>query len=49
MRRTIFEEEHEIFRDSARAFFQNEVEPYRDKWHEQGAVDRKTPRLSTDT
>ena len=41
MDRNIFEEEHEMFRDAARAFFQNEVKPHTDKWHEQGMVDRE--------
>ncbi len=30
-----------MFRDAARAFYQNEVKPYSDKWHEQGMVDRE--------
>ncbi|MEM6574121.1 MAG: acyl-CoA dehydrogenase family protein [Pseudomonadota bacterium] len=37
--RTIFEEEHEMFRDATRRFLQAEVEPHRDRWAEQGAVD----------
>ena len=41
MDRNIFEEEHEMFRDAARAFYQNEVKPHSDKWHEQGIVDRE--------
>lgn len=41
MERRIFDEEHEMFRDSARRFFQNEIEPHRDKWREQGQVDRE--------
>jgi acyl-CoA dehydrogenase len=39
--RLIFEEEHELFRDSARRFFQKEIEPRRDEWHERGIVDRE--------
>lgn len=44
MERRIFESEHEIFRDSARRFFQKEVEPHRDRWHEQGQIDREIYR-----
>lgn len=40
MKRRIFDEEHEMFRDSARSFFQNEIQPHADKWQEQGIVDR---------
>jgi acyl-CoA dehydrogenase len=41
MDRNIFEEEHEMFRDSVRSFMQNEIGPNSDKWHEQGIVDRE--------
>ena len=41
MNRRIFDEEHEMFRDSVRSFLQNEVQPHSDKWHEQGIVDRE--------
>ncbi|WP_367112010.1 acyl-CoA dehydrogenase family protein [uncultured Psychrobacter sp.] len=37
--RTIFEPEHEQFRDSVRRFMQNEIAPFADKWREQGYVD----------
>ncbi len=37
--RTLFEEEHEVFRDAARRFFREEIEPHRDTWYEQGQVD----------
>lgn len=40
MLRTIFEPEHEQFRDSARRFFQNEIGPHGERWREQGCVDR---------
>jgi len=40
MKRRIFDDEHEMFRDSVRSFLQNEIQPHRDKWHEQGIVDR---------
>ena len=41
MGRKIFDEEHEMFRDSVRSFMQNEIQPNGDKWHEQGIVDRE--------
>ncbi len=41
MNRKIFNEEHEMFRDSTRSFLQNEIQPHSDKWHEQGIVDRE--------
>ena len=41
MKRKIFDEEHEMFRDSVRSFMQKEIQPHSDKWHEQGIVDRE--------
>ena len=41
MDRKIFNEEHEMFRDSTRSFLQNEIQPHSEKWHEQGIVDRE--------
>ncbi|MDH4047029.1 MAG: acyl-CoA dehydrogenase family protein [Gammaproteobacteria bacterium] len=41
MNRNIFEEEHEMFRDSVRSFMKNEIQPHTDRWHEQGIVDRE--------
>jgi acyl-CoA dehydrogenase len=41
MIRRIFDEEHEMFRDSVRSFMQKEIGPHRDRWHEQGIVDRE--------
>ena len=41
MDRGIFEEEHEMFRDSARSFLQNEIGPHADRWAEQEIVDRE--------
>ena len=41
MKRQIFEEEHELFRDSTRRFFQNEIGPRRERWAKQGHVDRE--------
>lgn len=39
MKRLIFDEDHEMFRDSVRRFMQTEVEPHIDKWREQGICD----------
>jgi len=44
MERRIFEPEHDMFRDSVRRFFRNEVEPHRDRWYEQGQIDREIYR-----
>jgi acyl-CoA dehydrogenase len=41
MRRTIFESEHETFRDAARRFFQAEIGPHSERWREAGVVDRE--------
>jgi len=41
MDRKIFDEEHEMFRDSVRNFMINEIRPHSEKWHEQGIVDRE--------
>ncbi|MGB5623446.1 MAG: acyl-CoA dehydrogenase family protein [Gammaproteobacteria bacterium] len=44
MERTIFDMEHDMFRDSVRKFLQREVAPHVDCWHEQGIVDREVFR-----
>ena len=41
MDRIIFEEEHEMFRDSVRTFMKNEIGPQQEKWNAQGCVDRE--------
>ena len=41
MTRRIFDEEHEMFRDSVRSFLTNEIQPHSERWHEQGIVDRE--------
>jgi len=41
MKRKIFDEEHEMFRDSVRSFMQNEIQPHSDRWREAGIVDRE--------
>ncbi len=38
--RTIFEEEHNMFREACRDFVEAEVRPNVDRWHEQGYCDR---------
>jgi len=41
MNRRLFDEEHEMFRDSVRNFMKKEIRPHSDKWHAQGIVDRE--------
>ncbi|OPX06863.1 MULTISPECIES: acyl-CoA dehydrogenase family protein [Gordonia] len=41
MKRTIFEPEHDQFRDSVRAFLTKEAVPHTEKWEAQGLVDRE--------
>ena len=41
MGRYIFEEEHEMFRDSVRSFLKNEIQPHGERWREAGIVDRE--------
>jgi acyl-CoA dehydrogenase len=41
MERNIFDEEHEMFRDSVRSFMINEVQPHAERWNEEGIVDRE--------
>ncbi len=41
MDRNIFDDEHEMFRDAARSFYKNEVQPHGERWREQGIVDRE--------
>lgn len=40
MERTLFREEHELFRRSVRGFIDAEIKPNQEKWAEQGMVDR---------
>ncbi|MFJ9025601.1 acyl-CoA dehydrogenase family protein [Streptomyces sp. NPDC102259] len=40
MRRTIFTEEHELFRDTARTFYLRECVPHTERWERAGQVDR---------
>ncbi len=41
MDRLIFDEEHDMFRDSVRSFMQNEIRPHGERWREEGIVDRE--------
>jgi alkylation response protein AidB-like acyl-CoA dehydrogenase len=41
MRRTIFEEEHELFRASVRQFVEKEIVPNVERWEHDGLVDRE--------
>ncbi len=38
--RTIYEPEHELFRDSVRKFLETEAEPFHHQWEKEGQVDR---------
>ena len=40
--RTLFNADHETFRDSVRRFMKDEVMPHDERWMEQGYVDRKS-------
>lgn len=39
MQRLIFDEDHEMFRDSVRRFMQSEIQPNVERWREQGSCD----------
>ncbi|MFM7274198.1 MAG: acyl-CoA dehydrogenase family protein, partial [Gammaproteobacteria bacterium] len=39
--RTLFSDEHEIFRASVRKFLENECAPHHERWEEQGHIDRE--------
>jgi len=40
VKRTLFDEEHDLYRDSVRRFVATEVVPHRERWEQQGKVDR---------
>ncbi|MBX3182538.1 MAG: acyl-CoA dehydrogenase family protein [Polyangiaceae bacterium] len=46
MKRTLFTEEHELFRSSFRTFIQREVLPKQEQWNHEGVVDRGTWRAA---
>ncbi|HEY4598156.1 acyl-CoA dehydrogenase family protein [Corynebacterium sp.] len=39
--RTLFNEEHEMFREAVRGFVETEIHPNVERWHDQGYVDRE--------
>jgi acyl-CoA dehydrogenase len=39
-RRTAFSDEHHLFRDQVRRFFERELIPHMDRWEEEGIIDR---------
>lgn len=39
--RTIYDEEHEMFREAVRKFFEAEAAPFHDQWEEDGQIDRQ--------
>lgn len=41
LQRTLFNEDHELFRQTVARFFDEEVAPHHDAWEEQGFVDRQ--------
>jgi alkylation response protein AidB-like acyl-CoA dehydrogenase len=41
MKRTIFESEHDLFRDSVRQFVETEIIPHHARWSSEGRVDRE--------
>ena len=41
MRRTLYDEDHEAFRSTARTFLAKEVVPFHDEWEKEGLVDRR--------
>jgi len=41
MKREIFTEEHELFRDNVRRFIADEITPYHEEWEKQGKVTRE--------
>jgi alkylation response protein AidB-like acyl-CoA dehydrogenase len=49
MDRTIFESEHELFRESFRAFVAKEIKPNFEQWEKAGIVDRSLFRLAGDS
>jgi alkylation response protein AidB-like acyl-CoA dehydrogenase len=40
MRRTLFDDEHDLFRDSVRRFIASEAAPHNERWDRSGIVDR---------
>ncbi|MCP4084774.1 MAG: acyl-CoA dehydrogenase [Actinomycetia bacterium] len=41
LERTLFDEEHDMFRDSFRRFVENEIVPHHERWEDEGKVDKQ--------
>ena len=41
MERSLFEEEHEMFRKAFRTFLERELVPHREEWEAAGVIDRE--------
>ena len=41
MKRLIFDEDHDLFRDATRRFMQAEIEPQVERWRQQGLCDKE--------
>ena len=39
-RRSFYSEDHDLFRDQVRRFFDRELTPHLERWEEQGEIDR---------
>src|SRR6185437_14047597 len=46
IRRRLFDPEHDLFREQARRFFREQVEPHAARWRAQGHVDREAFRAA---
>jgi alkylation response protein AidB-like acyl-CoA dehydrogenase len=46
LRRTMFDDEHELFRDAVRSFVEREIVPNADKWEQAGVVDKSMFRTA---
>ncbi|HEX2690566.1 MAG TPA: acyl-CoA dehydrogenase family protein, partial [Kofleriaceae bacterium] len=44
MDRTLFDADHESFRQTFRQFIEREISPHQERWREQGQVDREAWR-----
>ena len=44
MRRRIFSEDHDLFRQAVRTFVEREIKPHQERWNEDGIVDREAWR-----
>ncbi|GAA4737346.1 acyl-CoA dehydrogenase family protein [Actinomycetospora chibensis] len=49
MRRTLYTEDHEQYRESVRALLSREVEPHLERWEEERAIDRSALRVAART